>query len=128
LALHKNRKGYAWFDSEKELCRYLESHYFPKKFDDWEPEIEFAPRCYIDYLAIDRKGQVVLVEVKNGFFKIKDMEQVMRYHAHATDPEKFGSKGYQFQVICEGIEEHRKEILENLGWLGTEILQIHELV
>ena len=120
--LSKNPSGYIRAKNEEELYYFLENQYFPKKFgNNWEKQFEFAPSCIIDYFV--KANIPILIEVKNWFLSIKDMQQIMKYLAHATD--RYGPKGFHFMLIAGGIEEQRRTLLEPLG---VEIIETKNIL
>lgn len=130
MVLHINPSGFACFDSEKEVCKFLEKSFLPK-FRSVKPQYDFAPgsNCIIDYWAWDEHNSIpVLIEVKKWFVKIKHVEQIVKYLAHASGcyggfPAK--KLTYRFILICGGVHEYLREILE---WLGVEIILTRQLL
>ena len=105
--LKKNISGHVHARSEKELKNILEN-----KTIEVKREHVFAPSCIIDfYMKI--YGYPILIEVKNWFVKIRDMEQIMKYLVHAT--EKYGADNFDFYLVAGGIDQKRREILEALN-------------
>lgn len=106
----KNPSGHVQFENEQELYHFLED----KVFSWWKfsKQVEFAPSCRVDYLLY-HGTRPVLVEVKNWFLRIKDMQQILKYYVHAV--ERYGEDNFTLIVIAGGIEEPRRKILEKLG-------------
>lgn len=114
----ENSSGYILFPSEEHIYRWLEGE-FLKQFHTVKKQFAFAPSCIIDYYAQDQQGRHVLIEVKNWFVKIKDMQQIMKYIVHAT--EIYGPANFRFVLVCGGIEKERRELLEGPRALGVEV-------
>jgi len=106
----KNPSGHVQFESEKELYRFLEDRVF--SWWKFSKQVEFAPSCCVDYLLY-HGTRPVLVEVKNWFLRIKDMQQILKYYVHAV--ERYGEDNFTLIVIAGGIEGPRRKILEKLG-------------
>lgn len=108
----KNRSGTVSFFSEEALYRWLEP-WLRIILKTVSTQVEFSDSCIIDYRGMDFHGQTVLVEVKEWFPRCKDMQQIMKYMDHASA--KYGINNFRFILICAGISEHRRSILEMLG-------------
>lgn len=107
-----NPSGYMRAKDEENLYSFLENKYLPRKFgNQWKKQYEFAPSCIIDYFI--KTPLPTLIEVKNWFVRIKDMQQIMKYLAHATD--RYKPNGFHFVLIAGGIDEERRTLLEPLG-------------
>lgn len=128
MTFETNPSGYVRFPSEEDLYAYLEET-FLSRFTNVKCKHEYSPGCIIDFWAEDMKNRVpVLIEVKNWFIKIRDVEQIVKYLAHASGcyggfPAK--NTTYRFILICGGVHEYLGEILE---WLGVEIVLTRQLV
>jgi len=110
--LSKNPSGYIRAKNEEELYYFLENQYLPKEFgNNWKKQFEFAPSCIIDYFV--KASIPILIEVKNWFVRIKDMQQIMKYLAHATH--RFKAHGFRFVLVAGGIENERRSLLEALN-------------
>jgi len=117
----ENQRGFILFPSEDDVYKWLEGK-FLKQFHTVKKQFIFAPSCRIDYWAKDCEGKTVLIEVKNWFVKIKDMQQIMKYLVHAT--ETYGAANFRFVLLCGGIENGRREMLEGLA---VEIILTKEI-
>lgn len=110
MVRYTNPSGYVKYDTEDELKEQLEKFYFTYFFDgDWKPilektkEVWISPWQRIDYFGYKNKKETYL-EVKNWWVTKKDIEQILFY-------EKF-IQGDEFYIICGGIENERKKVLE----------------
>ena len=108
--MYRNPRGFIRFSSEKKLHHALADALPP--LQRFQAEYEFAPGCVVDFFGF-YEGKPVLVEVKNWFVRIRDMQQLMKYYVHAV--EKYGFDGFRLIVIAGGIEAPRRRILELLG-------------
>lgn len=106
-----NSSGHVRCRSEKKLHYFLWKHYLPIKFHNIQHECWFCPKHEIDFLALDGENMVVLVEVKNWFVTIKDVEQICGYLCLAR--EKYGCNNFRFLLVCGGVEPIRKGFLES---------------
>ena len=119
MVRHVNPSGYVRYDNESELCKELETLFFPTFFDKgWKPidgvtkEVWLTKKkkwydgLRIDYFGYKNKIQVY-VEVKNWFVTSNDIAQIsiyaLRLNINRTENELI--------VICGGIEKIRREIL-----------------
>ncbi len=110
--LEFNEAGYGRATNEYKLYEILESS--GNGLNAFKKQYPFAPGCIIDYYGIDPKTHVkILVEVKNWFLKIKDIQQLVKYLVHAT--ELYGEKQFRLIIIAAGLEESRRKILDKLG-------------
>lgn len=107
-----NQAGYSKAQDEYNLydiiLPFIQSMYY-----NILPQYVFDTGCKVDFFALDHKRQPVIIEVKNWFVSIKDMEQLIKYYVHAT--ELFGENKFKLVVIAGGIEQPRRVILEKLG-------------
>jgi len=116
LAVCVNQRGHLRAENEKSLSELLEGGFFPRVFPqkdmyvDIKPQYPFAPSCKVDYFIVGNPP--TLIEVKNWFVTICDMQQIMKYYVHAT--ERY-PRGFVFILIVGGIEKNRRDILERLG-------------
>lgn len=129
-----NPSGYTKYANEKELCNELEQKYFPIFFDaPWKPilgihkevVITSENKCRVDYYGY-KNNIPTWVEVKNWFATTKDIRQIYKYILRLKETQK---EHYHFYLICGGIEEKRKHILEALNVniiLTNEIDEINQ--
>ena len=112
MTLKYNQSGHCSATNEYELYSILDN--ITLGYINRKKQYLFDIGCIIDYYGLDPKTQLpVLIEVKNWFLKIKDMEQLIKYLIHAT--EKYGENNFHLKVIVGGIENSRKKILDKLG-------------
>jgi hypothetical protein len=113
MSLEYNQAGYCRATNEKELYKILLEQIYIK-YDSVKEQFFFAPGCKIDFFAKEIfTKKPILIEVKNWFLTIKDMEQLIRYYIHAI--EKYGENNFSLIAYIGGCEKSRQTILEKLG-------------
>jgi hypothetical protein len=107
-----NPAGNVKYDNEDELKEQLEKLFFPRFFDNnWEPKLDITKEVWISNIdRIDYYGKIkekgTFVEVKNWFTTKKDLKQILGYKKQLM------FSGADLYLICGGIEEYRRKILE----------------
>lgn len=113
MTLEYNQAGYGRASNERQLYEML-TDYIYAHYTDVRRQYFFDNGCQIDFFALDIYSRSpVLIEIKNWFLTIKDMEQLMKYYVHAT--EKYGENRFSLIVYAGGCEETRQKILTKLG-------------
>jgi hypothetical protein len=93
-------------------------------YDDVKEQYTFDYGCRLDFFGYEIfTKKPVLIEVKNWFVSIKDMEQIMKYYIHAL--EMYGENKYALVIYAAGCELDRLRVLEKLG---IEFYKIKDLV
>jgi len=122
---YENPSGYVKYDTEEELCHELEKFFFPSFFDNnWKLILDITKEVWIsstdriDYYGIKNK-KATYVEVKNWWVTTKDMKQILQYELLI--------QGYDFYIICGGIQEDRRNQLEQLDIKIILIKDIKEI-
>ena len=113
MTLTFNPAGYGRALNEKELYCLIEDYIY-MKYDKVKKQYRFDIGCILDYFALDLfTKKPILIEVKNWFLAIKDMEQLIKYYVHAT--EMYGENKFTLIVYAGGCDSRRLKILEKLG-------------
>lgn len=110
--MQANPAGYCRAENEYKLYEIIQP-FINSMYYDAKPQYPFAPSCVADYFALDTCRRSVIIEVKNWFITIKDMEQLTKYLVHAT--ELYGENKFKIVVIAGGVMQTRRAILEKLG-------------
>lgn len=122
--METNPSGYKRAADEYQLYQLLEKH-FKNLYEDVKEQVVFAPSCRIDYLAKEIFTETpILIEVKNWFATINDIQQLIKYYIHAT--ERYGKNKFKLLLYTGGIDPTRREILEKIGievYLTKDVLQ-----
>lgn len=114
MTLQYNQAGYGRAESEYSLYdfviikKFINSMYFDVKEQYW-----FDTGCQIDFFAKDKNTHPILIEIKNWFITIQDMQQIMKYIVHAV--ERYGQNNFTLIIIAGGIEDTRRTILDKLN-------------
>lgn len=108
-----NPRGFASFPTEYKQYEWLRKHFFSKFKIAYLEQYEFVPgsNCIIDFYSKDETGKPTLIEVKNWFVSIADVQQIVKYLCHALEY----YKEFNFILICGGIEGPQKILLEKLN-------------
>lgn len=113
MSLTFNSAGYGRALNENELYELLKKHIYTT-YSCVEEQYVFDSGCRLDFFAYEQfTKKPVLIEVKNWFISIKDMEQILRYYIHAI--EMYGENKFILIVYAGGCESDRLKILEKLG-------------
>jgi hypothetical protein len=108
-----NPSGYGRAPTEYELYDLLKETIF-MKYDNVKERFEFDRGCIVDYFCKEIfTKKPVIIEVKNWFVTIKDMEQILKYYIHAL--ELYGENKFSLIVYAGGIELDRLKILDKLN-------------
>lgn len=122
--LKYNQAGYGRALNENQLYELLKEHIYTLYLKVKE-QYEFDRGCIIDFFGNEQyTNKPILIEVKNWFVSIKDMEQILKYFIHAT--EMYGENKFSLIVYAGGCENDRKKILEKLGieiYLTKDVLK-----
>lgn len=130
MSRYTNPQGYTKYDSEKELCKELEKHFFPTFFDKtWKPIIGKTKekpirldtnRSIIDYYGT-KNNIPTYVEIKNDRIRQKYLMQIVRYYCECNEENPV----FNLYIICtKKIRPHRENILKKLD---IKILDITDI-